>query len=371
MVEISKDNENSFIFRMKVLYNQMIHIPVMLNTLKIEFPLFFENDTTNLIHLPMSLQEQIDSSILIDINKPTRGYCSKYIKMLTQTLERLDKEVNESILEKFLEIISPIPKLQDDDDDGKEDNTEYCWKSYYVQDKWISLKNENAYNLVGMTTWGAAYQLSDFILSNQNLFIDQKILELGSGTGLVGIILDFIKPLKKVILTDYSPKVLKNLKFNMEFNNIEIQDFINDDDDNDDNDIGDNVKINNVNKDNEIINVVRVLDWEIEDLNILNNYSGLNDSNIILGADIVYEPSLCKYLVSILYFLLERNENSVAYISSTIRNQSTFSIFQKELKDKNLTVVDITKQFEQSSPTSPFIYDRSQIVLYKIYLEKK
>ncbi|KAK5577929.1 hypothetical protein RB653_002877 [Dictyostelium firmibasis] len=354
MGEISQENENNFIFRMKVLYNQMIHIPVMLNTLKIEFPHFFEIETTNLIHLPMSLQEQIDSSILIDINKPTRGYCSKFIKMLTQTLERLDKEVNESILEKFLEIISPQQENEDD-------KTEYCWKSYYVKDKWITLKNENAYNLVGMTTWGAAYQLSDFILSNQNLFINQKILELGSGTGLVGIILDFIKPLKKLILTDYSPKVLKNLKVNMELNNIEIEDLINDDE-----------KVNDVNKDdNNKINQVRVLDWEIEDLNILNNYSGLNDSNIILGADIVYEPSLCKYLVSILYFLLERNDNSVAYISSTIRNQSTFSIFQKELNDKNLTVIDITKQFEQSSPNSPFIYDRSQIVLYKIYLEKK
>ncbi|KAN0035845.1 hypothetical protein ACTA71_005136 [Dictyostelium dimigraforme] len=361
MIEISKENENNFIFRMKVLYNQMIHIPVMLDTLKTEFPLFFETANTNLIYLPMLLQEQIDSEILIDINKPTRGYCSKFIKMLTQTLERLDKEVNESILEKLLEIISPIPQQQNDN----EDKTEYCWKSYYVQDKWITLKNENAYNLVGMTTWGAAYQLSDFILSNQNLFVNQKILELGSGTGLVGIILDFIKPLKKVILTDYSPKVLKNLKVNMELNNIEIQDFINDDDDED------KKIINNVNKENDKINVVRVLDWEIEDLNILNNYSGLNDSNIILGADIVYEPSLCKYLVSILYFLLERNENSVAYISSTIRNQSTFSIFQKELKDKNLTVIDITKQFEQSSPITPFIYDRSQIVLYKIYLEKK
>ncbi|KAN0004124.1 hypothetical protein ACTFIZ_010298 [Dictyostelium cf. discoideum] len=361
MVEISKENEDNFIFRMKVLYNQMIHIPSMLSTLKTEFPLFFETDTTNLIHLPMSLQEQINSNILIDINKPTREYCSKFIKMLTQTLERLDKEINESILEKFLEIISPKPPHQDSD------KTEYCWKSYYVQNKWITLKNESAYNLVGMTTWGAAYQLSDFILSNQNLFINKNILELGSGTGLVGIILDFIKPLKKVILTDYSPKVLKNLKINMELNNLEIQDLINDDDDDDDDD--DNEKNNNVN--DNIVNQVRVLDWEIEDLNILNNYSGLNDSNIILGADIVYEPSLCKYLVSILYFLLERNENSVAYISSTIRNQTTFSIFQKELNHKNLTVVDITKQFEQSSPTSPFIYDRSQIVLYKIYLEKK
>ncbi|KAM9946217.1 hypothetical protein ACTFIT_004519 [Dictyostelium discoideum] len=366
MAEISKENEDNFIFKMKVLYNQMIHIPSMLSTLKTEFPLFFETDTTNLIHLPMTLQEQINSNILIDINRPTRGYCSKFIKMLTQTLERLDKEVNESILEKFLEIISPITPHQNDDggdNNQSEDKTEYCWKSYYIQNKWITLKNENAYNLVGMTTWGAAYQLSDFILSNQNLFINKNILELGSGTGLVGIILDFIKPLKKVILTDYSPKVLKNLKFNMELNNLEIQDFINDDDDDNN---------NNVNKENDDkINQVRVLDWEIEDLNILNNYSGLNDSNIILGADIVYEPSLCKYLVSILYFLLERNENSVAYISSTIRNQSTFSIFQKELNLKNLTVIDITKQFEQSSPTSPFIYDRSQIVLYKIYLEKK
>ncbi|EAL68953.1 hypothetical protein DDB_G0276903 [Dictyostelium discoideum AX4] len=59
MAEISKENEDNFIFKMKVLYNQMIHIPSMFSTLKTEFPLFFETDTTNIIHLPMTLQSKI------------------------------------------------------------------------------------------------------------------------------------------------------------------------------------------------------------------------------------------------------------------------------------------------------------------------
>ncbi|EGC36115.1 hypothetical protein DICPUDRAFT_32345, partial [Dictyostelium purpureum] len=253
-------------------------------------------------------------------------------------------EVNESILEKYLEIING---------GGVTDEIEYCWKSYFVEDKWVVLKNENTYNLVGMTTWGAAYLLSDFILQNKSLFENKNILELGSGTGLAGIALDYVKPLKKVILTDYSPKVLKNLKENIELNNIGIDDLINDEDNQD------------LNGNNRF--KVKILDWEIEDLTVLDKeYSdGDNSTNIILGADIVYEPSLARYLVRILDYLLNKNKDSVAYISSTIRNQSTFTTFQQELKEKQLTVEDITNTL--ADKPSPFIYDKSQIVLYKIH----
>ncbi|KAF2071813.1 hypothetical protein CYY_006874 [Polysphondylium violaceum] len=353
MSNTSNQEQDDFIFRLKVLYNQMVHIPIMLATLRKEFPKFFnQNDDadTDLIQdlKSIPLQEKINNNILNHSNRPTTSYFKKFIKTIVDQLQKLDQEVHEEILEKFMKSLSTPTGLAGDP---------LCIKSYCLQDskkeEWVTLVNENAYNLVGMTTWGAAYLLSDYILANKSFFSDKHILELGSGTGLAGIALQCVAdpPCKKVVLTDYSPKVLNNLKENIELNNIEIQDFINTED---------------FQGESEKRFSVRILDWEIEDLKCLDQCLDIVDSEIIIGADIVYDPSLARYLVAILNYLLNKKAGSMAIISSTIRNQSTFEIFQKELVEKNLIVQDITNQCDLLNP-SPFIYDRSQIVLYKIY----
>jgi len=346
-IKITDQEQDDFIFRLKVLYNQMIHIPVLLTTLHKEFPKFYnQNDDVDsdlITELSsISLQEKINTNILNHSNRPTTSYFKKFIKTIVDQLQKLDQEVHEEILEKFMNTLS----------NGISQDS-LCIKSYCLENEWVTLVNENAYNLVGMTTWGAAYLLSDFILANKILFSDKHILELGSGTGLAGIALKYMNPkCKKVVLTDYSPKVLNNLKDNIELNNIEIQDFIGSED---------------FKGESDIPFSVRILDWEIEDLKCLDQCLDIIDSEVIIGADIVYDPSLARYLVSILHYLLNKKVGSaVAYISSTIRNQSTFAIFQKELQEKHLIVEDITNQSKLLNP-SPFIYDRSQIVLYKIY----
>eukprot|EP01132_Coremiostelium_polycephalum_P002128 gene2128-2620_t len=327
----------------------MVHIPILFSLLREEYPQFFDQDKS--LKITDSIQEKINSNILLELNKPTSSYCSKFIKNLIDQIEKRDQEVNESILEKFMTLLNP--------NGGGSDEKEYCYKSYFINGRWITLKNELTYNLVGMTTWGAAYLLTDFILENNDLFQNKKILELGSGTGLIGIVLDFIKPLERVTLTDYSPQVLKNLKVNMiEQNNIiDVDDYIDDEVNTDD----------NVKKTGNRFSI-RALDWEIEDLSILDQCSDFQ-SDIILGADIVYEPSLCRYLVSILDYLLKKDSNRVAYISSTIRNIDTFNIFREELSKQELLVEDVTTLC--SGKSKVFHYDKSSIVLYKISDGKK
>ncbi|KAG0142794.1 hypothetical protein CROQUDRAFT_662043 [Cronartium quercuum f. sp. fusiforme G11] len=71
----------------------------------------------------------------------------------------------------------------------------------------------------GLRSWGASVCLANYLLSNPALLVDrQVVLELGSGTGLVGILADQISVAERrtVYLTDVDPFVLERLNQNVE-----------------------------------------------------------------------------------------------------------------------------------------------------------
>lgn len=64
---------------------------------------------------------------------------------------------------------------------------------------------------LGARTWGAATVLALRLLGTR---IPASVLELGAGTGLVGLALAAHAPHAHVVLTDYHPHVLANLSYN-------------------------------------------------------------------------------------------------------------------------------------------------------------
>lgn len=99
---------------------------------------------------------------------------------------------------------------------------------------------------VGLQSWGASIVISDMMCSQPELFgltapalgPSPRIVELGAGTGLVGITMAKLLPRlgvpdAEVIATDYHPAVLANLRDNIVANFPASRD--DDDDDNDDN----------------------------------------------------------------------------------------------------------------------------------------
>ncbi|KAI0089882.1 putative methyltransferase-domain-containing protein [Irpex rosettiformis] len=86
--------------------------------------------------------------------------------------------------------------------------------------------NNQDYSSVGAQTWGGACLLAemiiqsppDFCLSTSNI-ISPRMLELGSGTGLVGLtvakLLSLFDVSANVVTTDYHPAVLENLSKNI------------------------------------------------------------------------------------------------------------------------------------------------------------
>ncbi|KAJ0468977.1 putative lysine methyltransferase, S-adenosyl-L-methionine-dependent methyltransferase [Helianthus annuus] len=233
----------------------------------------------------------------------------------------------------------------------------------------------------GCSIWPSSLFLSEFILSCPELFSMKSCFEqLGSGVGLVGICLAHVKP-SKVVLSDGDLSTLANLKVNLELNHMNIQSFSSESED------PCEVKCLH-------------LPWEsaVE--------SDLQDlmPDIVLGADVIYDPQCIPHLVHVIVTLLTTKKSNsllrdgskvsvapndrinsdipngydefvlasttqpVAYIASVVRNINTYNYFHKVAQEANLRVVDITQNVKIFN-FLPYMlsYQRSSVRLLGIY----
>lgn len=202
----------------------------------------------------------------------------------------------------------------------------------------------------GCSLWPSSLFLSEFILSCPELFSMKSCFELGSGVGLVGICLAQVKP-SKVVLSDGDLSTLANLKVNLDLNQM-----------------------------NAHVECLH-LPWESALENDLQNLK----PDIVLGADVIYDPQCIPHLVRVISALLTTKKSNfihgdrdkeffvasrgqpVAYIASVVRNIDTFNYFLKVAKEANLRVVDITENVKMYD-FLPYMrsYQRSSVRLLEI-----
>lgn len=249
----------------------------------------------------------------------------------------------------------------------------------------------------GCSIWPSGLFLSEFILSFPEVFLDKSCLEVGSGVGLVGVSLAQAN-CSKVILTDGDLSTLANMKLNLELNQL-APDML-----------GHTQKTNMLQ--------CLYLPWESATENELREFM----PDIVLGADVIYDPLCLPHLVRVLAILLkwedpnlhhlnndskdcppdrrcfESKETSsagdldvyvgkeeingdlraehlspgseqgpVAYIASVIRTIETFNYFLSLAEKEKLTVSDITKTMKPLD-LLPYLksYERSSVRMFKI-----
>lgn len=83
------------------------------------------------------------------------------------------------------------------------------------------------YDLTGQTVWPAARMLSSFILSHGEFFQNRAVLELGCGTGLVGLVSSLFA--SKVLITDGNEEIVQLAEENVNlwmdtFDNVDSSD---------------------------------------------------------------------------------------------------------------------------------------------------
>nr|XP_007147073.1 hypothetical protein PHAVU_006G094000g [Phaseolus vulgaris]ESW19067.1 hypothetical protein PHAVU_006G094000g [Phaseolus vulgaris] len=222
----------------------------------------------------------------------------------------------------------------------------------------------------GCSIWPSSLFLSELILSHPELFFNKSCFEIGSGVGLVGLCLAHVKA-SKVILSDGDLSTLANMKLNLELNNLNVES-----------------NVPERSKDPKMVKCL-YLPWESASESQLQDIM----PDVILGADVIYDPVCLPHLVRVLAILLNQMNSSfcrqhasckslspnikhgngeqnhedaidicngrckaiyndgsssmskeapVAYIAYVIRNIETFNYFLTLGEQANLDIVDLT-----------------------------
>ncbi|XP_042194200.1 EEF1A lysine methyltransferase 3-like [Callorhinchus milii] len=213
--------------------------------------------------------------------------------------------------------MSAHPEEVSSDDDLVSDVT-FSVNRYHFGGFALKIK-ENTESYVGSHVWKAGIVLCEYFEKEKISFAGKKVIELGSGTGIVGILAVLLGG--DVTFTDKS-FILKRTKQNISAN------------------LPPSCKKRTK---------VCVLSWGDDQKNFPSNY------DVILGADIVYCRSAYPFLLQTLKHL--SNEMTTIYISSEMRPNLVSSIFhEKQLppqfnyeivhrkESENIVVYKLTKK---------------------------
>ncbi|KAF8079091.1 putative methyltransferase-domain-containing protein [Lyophyllum atratum] len=189
----------------------------------------------------------------------------------------------------------------------------------------------------GLRTWQASFVLSQYITKHPGLLKDKRILELGSGTGFLGIIITRLQqssspntPCSALWLTDVNEDVLARCR-----DNIQMP----------------------CNRSSSCSQVhYSFLDWtdsqnherKIRLKSLLQNDI---DADLVLGADIIFDPSLIPALTGVLHLALQPGSSGLpksALIAATIRNKETFEQFLQSVQRETLQVRELHIEAEET-----------------------
>ncbi|CAN4125025.1 unnamed protein product [Withania somnifera] len=344
----------------------------------------------------------------VECNLP---YLKRFLKKLIVEIESNGDVVLDELYEKYIYCLASVK-----DDDLAKGNTRMLRRFSFLFPKDCSQASscqmfkklevtlQCSLNMLegdtGCSIWPSGLFLSEFILSFPEVFSEKSCLEVGSGVGLVGVCLAQAN-CSKVILTDGDLATLANMKFNLDLNQLATD------------------LLGHTQKTNTDTNIHCLhLPWESATENELCEFL----PDIVLAADVIYDPLCLPSLVRVLGILLKREDlnlhlnngrkdycppdwrcsesketgsagdldvyigkeeingnpraehlsaglgqEPVAYIASVIRNIDTFNYFISLAEKEKLIVSDITETMKPLD-LLPYVksYQRSSVVMFKI-----
>uniref|UniRef100_A0ACB8FKC8 Uncharacterized protein n=1 Tax=Sphaerodactylus townsendi TaxID=933632 RepID=A0ACB8FKC8_9SAUR len=238
----------------------------------------------------------------------------------------------------------------------------HCYKSFILPSGDAVTVRENvaiiSQGTTGLVTWDAGLYLAEWALEHPFVFTNRRILELGSGTGLTGIAICRTCHPKAYIFSDYHQRVLEELSENIRLNGFFLQ-----------------CECYSLGRakcrchEAELAELhgpcvtVAELDWNLGTKEQLAEFR----AEVVVAADVIYDPNVTKSLVAILQRLLtctDAENLPEIYIASTCRNPDTYCHFQRTLED-----VGIRWEVVPGPQKNFFPYNRStKITIMKFLL---
>ena len=99
-----------------------------------------------------------------------------------------------------------------------EEEGEYHFRYYALPntDEFIQVRLKRSSNCTAFQTWEACFALLEWVLTHSSAFKDSTILEVGSGSGLCGQMLQCIVENCSVVMSDYCNEVTEYILSNVE-----------------------------------------------------------------------------------------------------------------------------------------------------------
>ncbi|OQS02552.1 hypothetical protein THRCLA_21394 [Thraustotheca clavata] len=219
-------------FPRELLINQWLEITVFLAN---EFGLFQRGLIANPIPLLCELHRpndnvtiEVDPALVLGINgKATfqlRMKCS--LSKLPEVALRVSLAKSYGLDDVLAVVTLPIQLLSQDEEIPPEPTTVdplgiQCCRSVYVDeiDKYITLAESPGHLGIAGKLWDSALILTTYLARNPHLLKSKRVLEVGSGLGLVGMVCAFLGA-KSVTLTDMD-EVVPMLNYNIRLNNLQ------------------------------------------------------------------------------------------------------------------------------------------------------
>ncbi|KIJ46490.1 hypothetical protein M422DRAFT_778481 [Sphaerobolus stellatus SS14] len=282
---------------------------------------------------------------------PSYVYRRAFWKYLVEQLESLDQEVNEAIYDEYLAILSnkdlagttpPPPCYQThfwNINTSTQNMSETSRQTTLLESRTMIESGTT-----GLHTWGASLALAEWLILHPDTVQNRKVLELGSGIGFLGLIIAEIQLAANdaqghLTLSDVNSKVIERCSQNFY------------------------LPCNRMSRHPSVS--FRSLDWNDSlDTDLILESSPireiLNEADVILGADLVYDDSILPALTAtISLFIRLKSSNvspivndSVVYIATTVRREHTLNEFKERLEshglafaETKLSTVTINNQF--------------------------
>ena len=187
----------------------------------------------------------------------------------------------------------------------------------------------------GCFEWDAGYLLCEFVLNNVSLFSERTVVEIGCGTGMVGVVLGSLKRDgvlvdTSVLCTDGDTDTVRNCEANLRANEIDE-------------------------------NLVSCSTWSWEDG--LDGFAdrgrvmGAGRAVCCVGADLLYDPEIIPVIVPLMSALLrEAPEGSCVYLSTRRRSEETLAKFLRAVEaEEGLALEDVSGTFWDQARASEFV----------------
>ena len=237
---------------------------------------------------------------------------------------------------------------------------------------------------IGCAIWDAAIILSRFLFKNKRITKNKRVLELGAGVGLPGIVTATNAAF--VQLTDFIDPLIENLQYNININAKIIDEEENEENEENESNNNDNVNKNDENNNNDDDEMSRVntvkwkrnigkccnckfLDWE--EIGSLKDVE-FGSFDVVIGSELTYtgEIERIKNLVRVIDSYLAKDGIFIEILSTDRDGVDAFvEIITSPPYNYNIQIDEIDEEFISNAQNKKITKQKTET--YKLYTCKR